>query len=236
MSHPSLPALNAAAAFDALQSGEQVLIESAVVQIQSPNWDPKIELDDLLGELIDLHAAYGLQANATFESRACVLLHSNLAPTADAVADPGFWRWLSLGPLLPIIELRHESLRPEHVGLGSPWDALLSRLWFRADLSVDPDDEDPYALSGLGDLDFWRSHVLRADYSACRQLLRALLRFQFPAENESKPRLKPSGSSEGGMRALAKRIKLRHAVVAFELLNEADCRLELETLAEGLDR
>jgi hypothetical protein len=38
------------------------------------------------------------------------------------------------------------------------------------------------------------------------------------------------------MRALAKRIKLRHAVVAFELLNEADCRLELEILAEGLDR
>jgi hypothetical protein len=38
------------------------------------------------------------------------------------------------------------------------------------------------------------------------------------------------------MRALAKRIKLRHAVVAFELLNEADCMIELETLAEGLER
>ena len=236
MSHPSLPALNAAAAFDALQSGDLVLIEPALVQRHSPDWEPKTELVDLLAELTDLHAAYGLQANAAFESRACVVLHNGLAPTADAVADPGFWRWLSLGPLLPVIKLRHEPLRPEHVGLGSPWDALLSRLWFRADLSVDPDDEDPYALSGLGDLDFWRSHVLRADYSSCRQLLRALLRFQFPAENEGRPRLKPSGRSEDGMRALAKRIKLRHAVVAFELLNEADCRLELESLSEGLER
>lgn len=234
MSYPSLPALNAAAAFDSLQSGHQVNIETAVLQVDSSNWYPKIELDDLLGELIDLHVVHGLQANSIFESQACVVLHRNLAPTADAVADPGFWRWLALGPFLPIIQLRHVPLRPDHVGLGSPWDSLLSRLWFRADLSVDPYEEDPYALSVLGDLDFWRSHVLRADYSACRHLLRALLRFQFPPENGCKPRLKPSGSSESGMRALAKRIKLRHAVVAFELLNEEDCRLELEALAEGL--
>lgn len=234
MSHLSLPALNAAAAFDSLQSGDQVNIDSSVLKIQSPNWYLKTGLDDLLGELLDLHAAYGILANSTFESRACVVLHSNLVLSADAAADPGFWRWLSLGPLLPVIKLRHLPLRPEHVGLGSPWDALLSRLWFRADLSVDPADEYPYALSVLGDLDFWRSHVLRADYSSCRQLLRALIRFQFPKENDCKPRLKPSGSSENGMRALAKRIKLRHAVVAFELLDEAECRLELETLAKGL--
>lgn len=236
MSHPSLPALNAAEAFDAIRSGEEVFIEPAVVQRPSPDWRPKIEFEDLVAELSDLHARHGLLANASFESRACVLLHSNLALTAEAAADPGFWRWLSLGPLLPVVELRHELLRPEHVGLGSPWDALMSRLWFRADLSLDPDIEDPYALSAVGDLDFWRSHVLRADYSACRPLLRALLRFQFPTENNGRPRLKPSGSSEAGMRALAKRIKLRHAVVAFELLNEEDCRLELEKLAEGLIR
>jgi len=234
MSHPSLPALNASEAFDAIQSGEEASIEPAIVQKQSPDWEPKIELEDLVAELTQLHSEYGLLANAAFESRACVMLHSNLALTAEAAADPGFWRWISLGPLLPVIELRHDLLRPEHVGLGSPWDALMSRLWFRADLSVDPDNDHPYALSELGDLDFWRSHVLRADYSACRQLLRALVRFQFQTESNGRPRIKPSGSSDSGMRALAKRIKLRHAVVAFELLNEEDCRLELENLSEDL--
>jgi len=235
MSHPSLPPLNALAAYEAVRSGEQAYIESQVFQRQSPDWKPTIELEDLLSELSGLHDLHGLQANGLFESQACVLLHSSLAITSQAAADAGFWRWLSLGPLLPLIQLRHESLRPEHVGLGSPWDALLSRLWYRADLSFDSDEDDPYALAKLGDLDFWRSHVLRADYSACRPLLRALLRFQFPEHDQCRPRLKPSGSSEDGMRALAKRIKLRHAVVAFELLDEEQCMRELQVLAAGLD-
>lgn len=235
MSHPSLPAPNAALAFDAIISGGKYLIESALLQRPSPEWVPKQELEDIAAELINLHYEYGVQANSAYESRACAVLHANLALTAGAAADPGFWRWLSLGPLLPVIELRHELLRREHVGLCSPWDALVSRLWFRADLSLDPDSDDPYFLSTLGDLDFWRSHVLRADYSACRPLLRALIRFQFPRTNNFRPRLKPSGSSDDGMRALSKRIKLRHAVVAFELLTEEDCRLELEALAEGLN-
>ena len=235
MSYPSLPLVNAAAIFTNLQNDEQAFVEPAIVQRQGQNWKPKMELEDLLAELMDLYATHGLQSNAAFESIACVVLHQGLAPTPEAAADPCFWCWLSLGPLLPLVRIRHESLRPEHVGLGSPWDALLSRMWFRADLVMNPDDEDPYSLAVLGDLDFWRSHVLRADYSACRQLLRALVRFQYPDAMLGMPRLKPSGNSEDGIRALAKRIKLRHALVAFELLEEEDCWLELETLAEGLN-
>jgi hypothetical protein len=71
--------------------------------------------------------------------------------------------------------------------------------------------EDPYHLARLGDIDFWRSHVLRQGYSNGRQFARALAQFQFPG---GKPHL-----SIDDIRELAKRLRAARTNLIVEIMD-----------------
>jgi hypothetical protein len=107
--------------------------------------------------------------------------------------------------------------------------------WFRAEVSqdYDPNGTDLYALSRPGDNDFWESGILRNTYSGCRQLVKALVRFQYPGG--------PSGDAylvrrEGGMREFYKKLNHLYANVAFEFLSEDQIVALIEVEAEDLPR
>jgi len=234
MSHLTLNPIDSVHILEQMAQASVVDINNHVITAES-SWSIENEaLLKLNSDLLEIHKKHGCTQGAAFEANAAPLLHERLNLISHVAADSGFWRWLSLGPLIEVVFARNDQLRSEHIGLGSPWDCLLSRLWYRADIAIDLRSPDQYELVRYGDLDFWRSHLLRADYSACRELIRALIRFQYPSGSEGKPRLKPSGDSEDGIRQLSKRIKLRQATVAFELLTEESCSMMLEELSGGL--
>lgn len=89
-------------------------------------------------------------------------------------------------------------------------------MWLRADIGYDPKRKDPYELARRGDQDFWRSHVFRQSYGRCRTLVRALILYQFPdGSGNNRPTLK-----NDEIRELAKRLRLLHANMVFECLDQ----------------
>ena len=159
--------------------------------------------------------AKGEVTGSRFEMAAGPEVHRRL-PRHEALGDPEFWTWLAVTQCLEIVEWRYSG-KPDlrNYGVGGAGENFLYRLWLRAEIVYAPRSEDPYALSRLGDIDFWRSHIFRQGYADLRAFARALVDFQFPPANGRKPRLKTAE-----IRELVKSLKRARSNLMFEVMDE----------------
>jgi hypothetical protein len=176
----------------------------------------KDALESLRGGASDISRGRG--AGRCFEAPAAIAVHKEMPANHPALADPMFWTWLAVTHFEDLIEWRYGN-KPEgsdlkNYGIGAPVENFLYRLWLRAEIGYDCAAADPYHLVGLGDVDFWRSHVFRQSYSYGRQFARALLRFQFPGGPEDRSRLKIKQ-----IRELAKRLSAARTNLLVEIMD-----------------
>ena len=165
-----------------------------------------------------------------FDADLAVELHSRARFQPVESNDVAFWRWLAIEHGQDLVRMRHgENAGRANYGLGSRWRNLFERSWFRAELSFDVDSSDPYWLTKRGGSDFWASGIIRHRYSSARNMVRALIGYQFPHDDPSKGRL---GTDE--VRELYKRLSRIHASIAFELLSFEQCSDLLTELTDDL--
>ena len=203
------------------------LTEADISYIGDPEgklW-PDSDADQLASTLSDIQEAvhisgYSIGERQEFDRLATKAIHEALDLTPQIIADPGFWRWLSVAKLSAILEKRHRT-RGQHAGLknfGVTGPVTSNRsfiLWLRSDIVYDEGNDDPYHLSTrLSSTDFWESGIIRHRYGWAPTLARAFVAFQYPDPDSGKATL-PIGS-EDGVRMLYKRLKRLHAVIAFD--------------------
>ena len=197
------------------------------------------KLCDALVENGDKVDAFG------FDRRACSLLHRELQLPPRIAASDGFWRWLAVEKLPGVIEARHghpqqgRQANLSNYGIGTR-DIARSRLgilWLRANLLYDPDVgfKKAYHLAErFLHSDFIESGIIRVRYGWCRNLARALTRFQYPDPKTKKTYLRNTG--EGSIRELYKRLRHLHSVYAFEFLSDDELGSLLENHSHDLRR
>jgi len=219
MSYPTLSRTDARAYLDALK--HDITPDPPVIR----SIEEGTELDweslaaDLMAKLSKLTAGHPVKKRsdprgAAFEIAAAPIIHKHL-PSHEALADADFWTWLTLMHGKAIVQWRYEDdPNPKNFGIGSPGENLLFRIWLRAEVAHVPASPDPYELVGVGDIDFWRSHVFRQSYADARAFARALLNFQFPKEGGRKARL-----SIHEIRDLAKHLKRARTNLLFEVMD-----------------
>ncbi len=155
-----------------------------------------------------------------FESEACKIVHICLRVDTDILADLDFWTYLSVVELSDIVEWRHGGqgryAALQNYGVGNRPENLFFRMWMRAEIAAIPRNGNDYDLAQRGDIDLWRSHILRQRYANNRTLARALIRFQYPDETPEKAQL-----SINSIRKLAKRLKRLHANLVYSFLDES---------------
>lgn len=160
--------------------------------------------------------------NSQFEAEAAVMLHQLLPIESAVAADPGFWMWLAVSQFGDVVEWRYSSagaqVNLKNYGIGARAENLLYRLWLRAEIALDEASEDRYDLVRRGQVDFWRSHILRQGYASVPAMARALIRYQYPDELKGAPRL-----NIAAIRELAPLMKRLRANLMYEFLDEAQC-------------
>lgn len=197
------------------------------------------ELDLLTRELADLGPK---QRPGLFDARASVVIHSNLPKLPINVAsDRDFWRFVACGPLYEIVRWRHGGDEDaENFGLTGAFKGLPERLWFRAELSVQPeeDSEKRYALTRRGTVDFWASGPTRRHLGGSRPLVRALVRFQYPGDGKILPNgtYRPQTLAPDGIRDLYKRLSHFDGMLKFSMLDDDEAFALIEELASDLPR
>lgn len=165
-----------------------------------------------------------------FEGEAARAIHEAVPDDAQVLADPDFWIWLAVAHFSDTVEWRYGNatggVTVANYGVGARNENLLFRLWLRAELVLDEEAKDRYHLCGLGQIDFYRSHLFRQGYANARTFARALLRYQYSEKDPASPRLKV-----GDIRELVKRLRRLRANLFLEILDETECRKVIETEA-----
>lgn len=165
-----------------------------------------------------------------FEAEAAQLVHRRVPSQPDVLADADFWTWLAVIHFSEIIEWRYGNptggAKVANYGIGARNENLLFRLWLRADLVLDPEAQDRYHLCNAGQIDFYRSHLIRQGYANARAFARALLRFQYPGKDPAVPKLKIKE-----VRELVKRLRRLRTNLFLEILDENECRHIIENEA-----
>ena len=192
------------------------------------------KLDSIKAEI--LASGKKLDVN-TFDSRAAVILHRELALPPNLVASNDFWRYLAVVKFMDIIAARHSGKNTtlhRSFGVDVPVTAnRLAILWFRADMVYDPSAEDPYHLCVQpAHTDFWESCIIRHRYGWCRNLARLLVRFQYRDPYSSKAHL--HSTRDRGIRELYKRLRRIHSSISFEYLTDDQIWKILEEKSSGL--
>jgi predicted RNA-binding protein len=108
----------------------------------------------------------------------------------DVRDDAGFWRWVTLGPLLQFTVAREENLGIEALGVGTNMSDILGCRMFlrgqvaRIELGDNGSDFSLASAPGTKTHDFWQSHILRRTTGAETEFAQALIMRQ--ADEESK--------------------------------------------------
>lgn len=224
MRYVALKSQHALGTLEALRRGDPV-DEAEVVELRGSGEDIEGVLPCLAEKLHEIKSKFPQRlrrrdpAGGAFEAEACVEIHRALPFDPSMLADYEWWTWLAVFRFRELVDWRHGSdisgAAPANFGIGNGAENLLYRMWLRADAGYDPKRNDPYELARRGDQDFWRSHVFRQGYGRCRELVRALVLYQFPDGSAREPTLKISE-----MRELAKRLRRMHPNIVFEYLDE----------------
>lgn len=194
-------------------------------------------LETLRQELASIKAMFpeGLKNHEDdnrFEAVAAKAIHAAVPNNPEVVGDPDFWIWLTVVHFSHVVEWRYKRRKGgttvANYGVGAKNENLLFRLWLRAEMVLDEQAADSYHLCGAGQIDFYRSHLIRQSYANARNFSRALLRFQYPNEDD-RPNL-----GVDHIRELVKRLRRLRTNLFLEILDEDECRKVIEDEAEVL--
>ncbi len=176
-----------------------------------------------------------------FDRIACEIVHRELDLPPNLAASDGFWRWLAVAKFSAIIEARHAPASSQaHLGnYGIDKSVTSNRmaiLWLRADMLYDADaTRDPYHLAKYHlHADFLESGIIRPRYAWCRNLSRALVRFQYRSPESDSAFL--HSTHENGIRELYKRLRRLHPTVAFEFISDDELENILQDKSRDLKR
>jgi len=185
-------------------------------------------LADDLSELKLSLGGVSSEPSNRFEALGSKIVHMRLRTLPPHIlCDAGFWRWISLFHLYDIVQWRmdlgRKSTSPVNFGIGPLREGVIARMYLRAEVSFDSSADDPYWLSQLGDIDFFRSHIFRTNYGMIRPVARAMIRKLFDPNRGSKYSTKI-------VRELAKQVNRLAPIEALELLTDetADKFIERE--------
>lgn len=184
----------------------------------------------LVKALAELRVSFNAAALPTaqgrkFEAQACTIVHRELRIEVGVASNSSFWRWVTFGAgdgeLCRLVDWRfgtQSSIADVNYGISSKasmWEGLFARLWWRGHLGYSEESDDRYSVARRGDMDIWRSHILRQEFGRCGNVARALVCYQYPATHTGRRgRLRVQH-----LRELAKRLRILHASMAFELLS-----------------
>ena len=104
---------------------------------------------------------------------------SNISP--DALCDPGFWRYLSMGPFWWFVNWRQKKAFGHISPTGSNRNKhILIRCYSRGRICAEGNQKAPYELSMLSEqgADLWQSHIIGVTTNYSLPLCRAILRKQ----------------------------------------------------------
>lgn len=227
MRYPILSSRDASAVLAAKRTGTVVATEP-LVRLRGDGADLAHDVVAALRAALDaLRARFptgiaNSQVANAVEAAAARAVHETLMLPPPVIADADFWTWLAMVHFADFVEWRYGSpeagTNPANYGVGSRGENLLYRLWLRADLVLDESASDRYHLCRRGQIDFYRSHLFRQGYANARGFARALLRFQYPDDDSSLPRLPLSE-----IRELVKRLRRLRANLFVEILEEDEC-------------
>jgi hypothetical protein len=174
-----------------------------------------------------------------YDGKAAVLIHQALSELPrDIAMSKGFWRYQSVY-CSEIVCKRYgyndlsSDFDKRHFG-DEIFNSLLSRLWFRGELSIDLTADDPYWLTRKGLSDFWSSFVLRRIYAQSKPLIRSLIKYFFVPDDVGFSRDGVPLTTVEAFRLIGPAVRRQHSLSPFELMDETDCRMTLEMLATEL--
>jgi hypothetical protein len=173
------------------------------------------------------------------DAQVSVVLHKSLSKLPrDIAMSKGFWRYLSVYcSRIVCIRYAYNDLKADfdkrHFG-EEVFNSYLPRLWFRGELSIDPDAGDPYWLTRLGVSDFWSSFVLRRIYAQSKPLIRSLVKYFFQPEGAKFYRDKLPITTLEAFRLIGPAVRKQHSLSPFELMEEDDCTYTIQLLASEL--
>lgn len=158
------------------------------------------------------------------DAQASVAIHRSLEGLPrDIAMSKGFWRYLSVYcATLVCVRYGYKDVSSDfdrrHFG-DEIFNSYLSRLWFRAELSLDEEADDPYWLTRKGVSDFWSSFVLRRIYAQSRPLIRSLVKYFFvPDQVSFSLNDKPILTLEA-FRLICPAVRRQHSLSPFERMN-----------------
>ncbi len=124
-----------------------------------------------------------------FDQRAAQLLGQRLNLSSALAADKRFWQWFSITRAQEIVLWRWKKHSRASVSedrwLGG-WKDTFRRLWLRANIIREDGADEPFALAGHGDEDFWVG-IIERDIAACRGVVRGLVHRFFIAQDTGSP-------------------------------------------------
>ena len=158
------------------------------------------------------------------------------------LTDTNFWRWFTIShrDLLDIAAWRHGNsldtlgdFDKSNLGIGNIKEGFYSRCWMRVALAYDVNQRDPFIFAQQGDQDFWRSHILRQSYAKSSNMIRALIRFQYP-NLDNVAQLRPSGDHPLGIRKIARNLSASLSTIAIDALDDESALKFIEATYEKM--
>lgn len=244
MSYPGLP-LDRARSIDEARRTD---VGSSLEVEQATTWKPGAEFMESAAtdcltrccDLVDAMRTTGA-SHAKFDSECAPIVHGTLQLPVRIAGDPDFWRWLTFTQGnwgAEVVDWRYggrrdklvvssaaQMARPVYYGLGLMKKGMFAKLWLCADrMHIEGAEGQPGTYDGIdyADVDLWDSHIIDVDYGAVPGMARAFVKV---VRDLSLPRGGPASPDGPGYRDLAKEIRRRHAVVAFELFDDKEaCR------------
>lgn len=174
-----------------------------------------------------LEQCKGSNKFAIFESEGSAIVHAAMPDLPAYIAtDPEFWMWLTFipcdGKFADLVVKRFgKDAKAVNFSLGPLPESLYFRLWWRGFKGRD----NNYDIAKRGDIDLWRSHIIRIESPMSDTMMKAFVKTIMPEPNQVKVPLKQTI-----IRSLAIKITARHASCAYETLTEEQCLSLVQTL------
>lgn len=230
-SYPILKREKADDLFVRLSQGQKtaVIAEEQIVG-DGPDVLDGVDLQGLHRELKNLWSrCKGSNKSAIFEAEGSAIVHSAMPHLPAYVAtDPEFWMWLTFipcdGKFADLVVQRFgKAAKSVNFSLGPLPESLYFRLWWRGSRGSD----NNYDIAKRGDIDLWRSHIIRIESPMSDMMLKAFIKTIMPEPNQVKVPLKQTI-----IRALAVKVTARHASCAYETLSEDQCLALVNSLLQ----
>jgi hypothetical protein len=196
-----------------------------------PDIVANVDFNNLLRDLLGIwNASNGQRKAADFEAKASAVVHDYLKDISPYVAtDARFWLWLTFaaagGGFKDLVNNRFSGGSAANYGFDNLPECLFFRLWWRGYKMP----EEDYNLAKRGDIDLWRSHLIRVEISYPEVMARSLIKKVNPLPGQT------STADQQHVRNLVKlKLSPRHASCAFETLSDEQCASLINELEQEM--